>query len=146
MFQRHEGCHCVIEYNNNGEKTRQYTKGKNNWYQAQEINNAIEKKNSVEYNEREKYRLDLQYFGGKTAHAKQRTSERKIDDRSIEYAKKNALQISKIYYGANGKPTQDYIGERITAIVNPDTGDTVTAYKTSPYRAKLLKQRLKNKK
>ena len=27
MFQRHEGCHCMIEYNNNGAKTRQYSKG-----------------------------------------------------------------------------------------------------------------------
>lgn len=27
MFQRHEGCHCVIEYNNNGKKTYQSGKG-----------------------------------------------------------------------------------------------------------------------
>lgn len=27
MFQRHEGCHCVIEYNNNGEKSYQTKKG-----------------------------------------------------------------------------------------------------------------------
>lgn len=27
MFQRHEGCHCIIEYNNNGEKTYQSSKG-----------------------------------------------------------------------------------------------------------------------
>lgn len=27
MFQRHEGCHCIIEYNNNGEKSYQNAKG-----------------------------------------------------------------------------------------------------------------------
>ena len=27
MFQRHEGCHCIIEYNNNGEKSYQTVKG-----------------------------------------------------------------------------------------------------------------------
>ena len=27
MFQRHEGCHCVIEYNNNGKKSYQNAKG-----------------------------------------------------------------------------------------------------------------------
>ena len=27
MFERHEGCHCEIEYNNHGEKTYQYRKG-----------------------------------------------------------------------------------------------------------------------
>lgn len=32
MFQRHEGCHCIIEYNNNGEKRYQTsTGGKNSW-------------------------------------------------------------------------------------------------------------------
>lgn len=137
----------MIEYNNNGTKTRQYSKGNRySWYQANEINEKVKNKNETSYNERAKYRLDSQFFGSKTAHAKQRTAERKIDDRSIEYAKKNALKISEIYYDANGKPTQDYIGEKITAIVNPDTGNTVTAYKTSPFKAKLLKQKLKDKK
>lgn len=27
MFQRHEGCHCIIEYNNNGDKSYQTSKG-----------------------------------------------------------------------------------------------------------------------
>lgn len=27
MFQRHKGCHCVIKYNNNGNKTYQSGKG-----------------------------------------------------------------------------------------------------------------------
>lgn len=32
MFQRHEGCHCVIEYNNNGFVTTQNSKGgRNSW-------------------------------------------------------------------------------------------------------------------
>lgn len=147
MFQRHEGCHCIIEYNNNGEKTYQYSKGSRyDWYKANEINEKAKNKNIIGYNERDKYRLDIQYFSDKTAHAKQRTSERKIDDRSIEYAKKNALYTSKIYYDSKGRPTQDYIGKKITVVVNPNNGDTITAYKTSPYKAKLLKQKLGNKK
>ncbi len=90
----------------------------------------LEKENAERYNNY-KHQLDLQFFGNKTDHAKQRTVERKIDDRSIEYAKKNALKISEIYYDFKGRPTQDYIGEKITVIINPKTGATVTAFRTS---------------
>ena len=37
MFQRHEGCHCVIEYNNNGKKTYQSGKGgQKSFYKVEE--------------------------------------------------------------------------------------------------------------
>ncbi len=135
MFQRHEGCHCIIEYNNNGTKTYQSSKGgrdswKNYTNDSSKNNDIVEKENSERYNNY-KHQLDLQFFGNKTDHAKQRTVERKIDDRSIEYAKKNALKISEIYYDFKGRPTQDYIGEKITVIINPKTGATVTAFRTS---------------
>ncbi len=105
----------------------------------------LEKENAERYNNY-RYQLDLQFLGNKTDRAKQRTVERKIDDNSIEYAKKNALKISEIYYDNSVRPAQDYIGEKITAIINPYTGDTITAYRTSPFKAKLLKQKLKDKK
>lgn len=37
MFQRHEGCHCIIEYNNNGEKSYQTSKGGINSFQKQDF-------------------------------------------------------------------------------------------------------------
>lgn len=43
MFQRHEGCHCIIEYNNNGTKTYQTSKGgRNSWQLVQEQENEEE--------------------------------------------------------------------------------------------------------
>nr|DAG17101.1 MAG TPA: hypothetical protein [Caudoviricetes sp.] len=36
MFQRHEGCHCIIEYNNNGEKSYQTSKGGRKSFQKRE--------------------------------------------------------------------------------------------------------------
>ena len=36
MFQRHEGCHCIIEYNNNGEKSYQTSKGGGKSFQKRE--------------------------------------------------------------------------------------------------------------
>lgn len=48
MFQRHEGCHCIIEYNNNGEKSYQTKKGgKDSWNAKKRI--AIDRKNYGEY-------------------------------------------------------------------------------------------------
>lgn len=52
MFQRHEGCHCMIEYNNNGTKTRQYSKGgRKSWEDKEELedfeNKIIQKKNEI---------------------------------------------------------------------------------------------------
>lgn len=51
MFQRHEGCHCIIEYNNNGEKTRQYSMGSRySWYKEHE--NIKEQKDVFQYERR----------------------------------------------------------------------------------------------
>ena len=51
MFQRHEGCHCIIEYNNNGEKTRQHSMGSRySWYKEHE--NIKEQKDVFQYERR----------------------------------------------------------------------------------------------
>ena len=48
MFQRHEGCHCIIEYNNNGTKTYQTSKGgRNSWQLAQEQKNNEKLENDI---------------------------------------------------------------------------------------------------
>lgn len=131
MFQRHEGCHCMIEYNNDGNKTRQYSKGNRySWYKANEINDSVEKLNKESYNKRARYRSNSLSINDKTNHAKQRSKERNIDDRAIEYAKKNAIYVSKIYYNDDGKPTQNYIGFKITTIANPETNEVITTYRT----------------
>ncbi len=37
MFQRHEGCYCMVEYNNNGAKTYQFFNGgRNSWTSRQD--------------------------------------------------------------------------------------------------------------
>lgn len=50
MFQRHEGCHCVIEYNNNGEKSYQASKGgRDSWSDYISNPKKIDKSYSQEY-------------------------------------------------------------------------------------------------
>lgn len=145
MFQRHEGCHCIIEYNNNGTKTYQTSKGgRDSWSDyiknPQKINDNVEKLNSEEYNNF-RHLLNKQPISNKTDHAKQRQLERNIDDRAIEYAKKNAIHISEIYYNENGEPCRNYVGFKITTIVNPDTGAVVTTYRTPASVRKKYKKR-----
>lgn len=50
MFQRHEGCHCIIEYNNNGEKSYQTSKGGKDSFQK--IQNVIRHSKIPEYEKR----------------------------------------------------------------------------------------------
>ena len=97
-----------------------------------------------------RHNLNTQLFGNKTDHAKQRQSERNIDDRAIEHAKKNAIHISKIYYNDYGEPCKDYIGFKITTIVNPETNVVITTYRTptsirKKYKKKWQRNLMKNK-
>lgn len=133
MFQRHEGCHCIIEYNNNGEKSYQTSKGGINSFskeKSKKINSSIERFNNESYNKRAKFKLNDQLFANKTDHAKQRSKERKIDDRAIEYAKRNAIHVTGIYYDEKGKPCINYIGFKITTVVNPKTNVVITTFRT----------------
>ncbi len=51
MFQRHEGCHCIIEYNNNGTKTYQTSMGgRDSWHK--EYENKKEQKEIFQYERR----------------------------------------------------------------------------------------------
>ena len=149
MFQRHEGCHCVIEYNNNGEKSYQTSKGGYNSFskeKSKRINSSIEKLNKESYNKRVKFKLKDQLFANKTDHAKQRSKKRNIDDRAIEYAKKNAIHVTEIYYDRNGKPCMNYIGFKITTVVNPETNVVITTYRTpSSMRKKIQKSKMNTK-
>ena len=52
MFQRHEGCHCIIEYNNNGERSYQTKKGGyDSWENEKKLETfetkIIQKKNEI---------------------------------------------------------------------------------------------------
>lgn len=50
MFQRHEGCHCIIEYNNNGEKSYQTSKGGGKSFQKRQ--DFIKHSKTPEYEKR----------------------------------------------------------------------------------------------
>lgn len=57
----------------------------------------------------------------------------------VEIALTNPLMITKIKYDEEERPSCDYIGEFVTATVNPNEQRVVTAHKTHSKLARRLK-------
>ncbi len=75
-------------------------------------------------------KIDLQYFAKKTQHASDRITERNIDDSEIDNAIENPLFKSDVIVDEEGRKSIKYIGEDATVIVNPDTDEVITTWKT----------------
>lgn len=71
-------------------------------------------------------------------HLKLRAIERDISSKNIEEALKNPLKVSKIKKRNNGN-SKEYIGKNARVIINPDTGNIITVWKTSSKLRRKLK-------
>lgn len=67
---------------------------------------------------------------GISQHLKERAVERNISANNIKDSLENPLKIGKIKKKDNGN-SQEYIGENARVIINPDTGNIITVWKTS---------------
>lgn len=144
VYQRHNNCTCEITYEPGEGKTEDIDSRQ--WededHVAERIAEAerIEKKLSREQEERETIRKLL--GGGKTDHIRERQRERNISDRAIDGVIKNPLHKSGIQIDEKGRPYVEYIGNKITVIINPYTNDQVTVRRTT----KKERERWKRKK
>lgn len=75
---------------------------------------------------------------GVSYHLKLRAIERNISSKNIEDALKNPLDIGKIKKRDNGN-SKEYIGKNARVIINPDTGNIITVWKTSSKLRRKLK-------
>lgn len=119
MFERHPGCGCIITY-----KTKRgvFRQGKGDWEHNQWAEESERESNSrIEFAERKPY----------SDHINQRKRERGVSDKTIESIIKNPLHKTGIYYDEYGRPTQNYIGNKFTVVVNPETGTRVTVRRTT---------------
>ncbi len=78
-----------------------------------------------------------------TNHAQQRTVERNVSQNDINDAIKNPSKITDVKYDSQGRPSVKYIGNKVTVVVNPETGNIITIYPTSTQRINTI---LKTKK
>ena len=119
MFERHPGCGCIITYRT---KRGVFRQGKGDWEQNQwaEVSER-ERNNRIETSERKPY----------SDHINQRKRERGASDKTIESIIKNPLHKTEIYYDEYGRATQNYIGNKFTVVVNPETGTRVTVRRTT---------------
>ena len=74
--------------------------------------------------------LDVQYFADKTKHASERATGRSIGDSQIDDAISNPLFKGDVVIDEQGRKSVKYIGTDATVILNPDTEEVITTWKT----------------
>jgi RHS repeat-associated protein len=62
-------------------------------------------------------------------HAQQRILERNVSRSDINDALKNPLKVTEVQHRENG-PSVKYIGNKVTVVVNPETGNIITVIPT----------------
>lgn len=132
VYRRHESCRCLVTYQNG--KKRQDVWNKAKWEVEEDkerkkyLKNkekSVENKNNEILNDRK-----IILSNNDTDHIKERKKERNISDQAINSVIKNPLHKTNTYIDEKGRPYVQYIGEKITVIVNPDTGAKITVIKT----------------
>lgn len=77
---------------------------------------------------------------GNSIHLIDRAIEREVDAESSKEALINPLRIGKIKTDSNGNKSIEYTGKQARVIINPDTGNIITVWKTSEkLRNRLMK-------
>lgn len=74
--------------------------------------------------------MDLQLYAEKTKHASERAGQRSVKDAEIDDAIQNPIHTSEPITDAKGRKSVKYIGKDATVVVNPDTNEVVTTWKT----------------
>lgn len=73
-------------------------------------------------------------------HAAKRIITRGVSTEDLRDCLTRPLGVGKIKYDEFGRPSIQYIGEKATAAVNPETGEIATAWPTGSKRAEKLKK------
>ena len=63
-------------------------------------------------------------------HAEQQTVERNVSQSDINDALKKPLKVTEVKYDSQGRPSVEYIGNKVTVVVNPETGNIITVHGT----------------
>ncbi len=74
--------------------------------------------------------MDLQFFANKTKHGSERATTRSIVDAEIDDAIRNPIFKGKVVVDEYGRKSVKYIGKNATVILNPETNEVVTTWKT----------------
>lgn len=75
-------------------------------------------------------KLNLQFFAEKTKHASERAISRNVIDFQIDDAISNPLFKGDVIIDTQGRKSVKYIGNDATVVLNPDTGEVITTWKT----------------
>lgn len=67
---------------------------------------------------------------GVSLHVTERINERDLDIEKVKSALSSPIYVRDVKYAENGA-SQKYIGKYVTVAINTETGNLITAYKTS---------------
>ncbi len=79
---------------------------------------------------RDKMKIGMQFFAEKTQHANERIEQRNLPETGVDDALVNPLYKGEVIVDDAGRKSVKYIGKDITVVLNPDTGEVITAWKT----------------
>ena len=80
--------------------------------------------------DRDRMKIGWQFFAEKTRHADERIQQRNLSEAGVDDALVNPLHKGDVVVDDTGRKSVKYIGKDITVILNPDTGEVITAWKT----------------
>ena len=150
IFQRHAFCRCTVTYDPGDGKITDVWSKKEYGSRAEAIEARREWNEKVEQTRKEARQLiglTVRDTEGKTVqirsvsgHCVERMTQRNIKAGDIANALDHPLQVLKPFVKETGERSFRVTGYSATAIINPDTGNLVTAWPTSAKRAgKLLR-------
>ena len=71
-------------------------------------------------------------------HVQSRALLRGVSPSEVNDALSNPLKVTEVKYDASGRPSVQYVGQKATVAVNPNTGKVITTWKTSSKLANKL--------
>lgn len=80
-----------------------------------------------------------------TEHGIARALERKVSMEGIRDALTKPLAIEPVTYDAEGRPSKVYVGEIVSAAVNPENGNITSTWPTRPSKARRIKKESEGK-
>ncbi len=132
VYQRHEYCRCTVEYDPGaGKRQNVHTKG----WTMQENGDKIEERKLLGL------RVNGTTVKNVSDHALERLQERSVLTESLMDAIQKPLKVAPVKEDQEGRRSFTVIGEKATAVINPDTGVIITAYPTHKKLAKKLSEK-----
>ncbi len=145
VYQRHSNCMCEVTFEpGDGRVQDVYSK---QWYDEDNQTKRISFARKQELNASRQETVGLEnrriLASRKTDHIKERQKkkDRNISDQAINSVIKHPLHKTGVLIDEKGRPYVQYIGNKVTVVINPDSGAQITVRRTTKYEREKWKKK-----